>query len=230
MEFLDALRSRVLVFDGAMGTLLYEKGISLSHCFDALNLKEPDLVRDVHRAYRGAGAMVLETNTFGANRFRLAADNRAEQVAEINAAGVRLARDVAGDDLLVAGSIGPLGKHMEPIGTIPPADAAAAYAEQGRALVEAGADLLILETISDLEEMVVAHAAVKDLGVPVVALMTILEEAKTVQGEAVKIKVKKDKVMINGAQVVKADIVADNGVIHVIDSVILPPEGDDSAE
>jgi methionine synthase I (cobalamin-dependent)/5,10-methylenetetrahydrofolate reductase len=182
LRFEDAIKSEVLVFDGAMGTILYEKGISLSHCFDALNLKRPDLVSEVHRAYRESGARILETNTFGANRFRLQADNRADQVAEINREGVRLAREIAGSDLLVAGSMGPLGKHITPIGTIPPEEAAEAYGEQGRALVEAGADLLMLETISDMEEMVVAIRSVRDLGVPVVALMTFNEEAKTVIG------------------------------------------------
>lgn len=182
MTLQEQLKTGIPVFDGAMGTVLYGHGISLSHCFDELNVTRPELVREVHRAYRDAGATILETNTFGANRFRLAESNQSDRVAEFNAAAVALAREVAGTDLLVAGSIGPVGKHIEPIGTVPPGDAAHAYREQGEALAKAGADLLVLETISNLEEMLLAVDAVRDFGVPVVALMTFNEEAKTVIG------------------------------------------------
>jgi len=186
MTLQEQLKSGIPVFDGAMGTVLYGHGISLSHCFDELNVTRPDLVRAVHHAYREAGATILETNTFGANRFRLAESNQSDRVAEFNAAAVALAREVAGTDLLVAGSIGPVGKHIEPIGTVHPEDAAAAYREQGEALAKAGADLLVLETISNLEEMVLAVKAVRDFGIPVVALMTFTEEAKTLIGHKPK--------------------------------------------
>ena len=122
MTLQEQLELGIPVFDGAMGTVLYGHGISLSHCFDELNVTRPDLVRAVHQAYRKAGATILETNTFGANRFRLAESNQSDRVAEFNAAAVALAREVAGTDLLVAGSIGPVGKHIEPIGTVHPDD------------------------------------------------------------------------------------------------------------
>ncbi len=176
------LASQVLVFDGAMGTMLYAKGLSYSHCFDVLNLTHPELVTEIHQAYADAGAQVLETNTFGANRFRLLEAERQDEVAEINAAGVRLARAAAGPDRLVAGSIGPLGKHLKPIGNLTAEEAHAAYREQGKALAEAGADLLVLETITNLDEMKIAVRAVRDFGPPVIALMTFNEEAKTLIG------------------------------------------------
>jgi homocysteine S-methyltransferase len=180
--FLDRLRSGVVVFDGGMGTTLYAKGVPYSQCFDLLNLTRPDLVREIHRAYVEAGAQVLETNTFGANRFRLAENGHGDKVQAINEAGARLARAAAGDRALVAGSIGPLGKHLAPIGHLPPEEAAAAYREQGAALAGAGVDLLVLETITNLEEMRVAIGAVRPLGVPIVALMTFTEEGKTLVG------------------------------------------------
>ncbi len=181
-SFSELLRHRVVVFDGAMGTMLYAAGIPYSQCFDALNLGQPSLVRGIHRAYVDAGALVLETNTFGANRFRLLDSNHADQVRAINHAGVRLAKEAAGGRALVAGSMGPLGRHLAPIGNLSPAEAAEAYREQAEALVEAGADLLVLETVTNLDEMRVALGAVRDLEVPVVALMTFNEEAKTLVG------------------------------------------------
>jgi methionine synthase I (cobalamin-dependent)/5,10-methylenetetrahydrofolate reductase len=178
----ELLRTRIVVFDGAMGTGLYARGIDFSHCFDALNLTQPDIVRSIHRSYVEAGAQVIETNTFGANRVRLAETDHAEQVREINTAGVRLAREVAGEGVLVAGSVGPLGKHLAPIGKVSPEEAHQAYREQGLALAEAGADFILFETMTNLDEIRVAIRSVKDLGVPVVALMTFNEEAKTLVG------------------------------------------------
>lgn len=180
---MELLHDRVVVLDGAMGTALYAAGFPYSRCFDALNLTDPDPVRAIHAQYVDAGASVLESNTFGANRFRLAESNRQDQVAEINTAGVRLAREAAGDrDVLVAGSMGPLGKHLAPIGHIQHDEAAAAYREQAEALAAAGADLLLLETLTNLDEAVIAVRAIRDFGVPVVALVTFNEEAKTLVG------------------------------------------------
>src|ERR1700681_5122804 len=107
---------QVIVFDGAMGTMLYNKGVFINQCYDELNLRAPDLVRDVHKAYRKAGAEVLETNTFGANRIKLAQYGLEAEVAEINRAAARIAREVAEDDLLVAGAVGPLGIRLEALG------------------------------------------------------------------------------------------------------------------
>jgi len=180
---IEALLSRqIVVFDGGMGTTLYAHGIPYSQCFDELNLVRPEVVLEIHAGYVEAGAQVLETNTFGANRYRLAEHNLDQQLVAINQAGAMLARQAAGDRALVAGSIGPLGKHLVPIGNLEPAEAAVAYREQAEALVAAGVDFLILETITHLEEMVVAVRAVSDLGVPVMALMTFTEEAKSLVG------------------------------------------------
>ena len=107
---------QVIVFDGAMGTQLYNKGVFINQCYDELNLRAPDLVRDVHKAYKKAGAEVLETNTFGANRIKLAQYGLESQLAEINRAAARIAREVADDDILVAGAVGPLGIRLEPFG------------------------------------------------------------------------------------------------------------------
>ena len=147
-----------------------------------MNLAQPELVRSIHAAYVAAGSHVIETNTFGANRIRLRDANQHGQVRAINRAGVRLAKEAASDKALVAGSIGSLGKHLTPIGNLILEEAEQAYREQGEALAAAGADLLVLETITNLDEMVVALRAVNDFGIPVVGLMTFNEEAKTLIG------------------------------------------------
>jgi methionine synthase I (cobalamin-dependent)/5,10-methylenetetrahydrofolate reductase len=162
-EFRDQLANRVLVADGAMGTMLYARGVFLNRCFDELNLSQPDLVRQIHREYAQAGAEILETNTFGASRPRLAAFGIAEKAAEINRAGVRLAREAAGSDgAFVAGAVGPLGVRIEPLGPTSFAEARAAFREQIEALAEAGADLLILETFANLDELREAVAAARE--------------------------------------------------------------------
>jgi homocysteine S-methyltransferase len=178
----ELLTRQVVVFDGGMGTTLYSRGIPYSQCFDALNLSHPDLLREIHADYVAAGARILETNTFGANRFRLSEHNLETRLAEINAAGVRLAREAAGEGVFVAGSMGPLGKHLVPVGNLDVGLAARAYREQGEVLVEAGADLLVLETMTHLEEAVIAVRAIRNLGVPVFALLTFTEEGKTLVG------------------------------------------------
>jgi methionine synthase I (cobalamin-dependent) len=131
-RLLDPLQ--VIVFDGAMGTMLYNKGVFINQCYDELNLRAPDLVRDVHKAYRKAGAEVLETNTFGANRIKLSQYGLEGQVAAINRAAARLAREVAEDDLLVAGAVGPLGVRLEPLGPTSLEEARGAFREQMQAL------------------------------------------------------------------------------------------------
>jgi homocysteine S-methyltransferase len=176
------LRERVVVFDGAMGTMLYARGIPYSHCFDALNLTHPELVAEIHHRYVAAGAGVLETNTFGANRLRLEMSDHEGDVRRINLEGARLAREAAGETVLVAGSMGPLGKHLSPMGKLDPERAASAYREQAEALVEGGVDLLAIETQTNLEEAVTAVRAVRDLGLPLVTLLTFNEEAKTLIG------------------------------------------------
>ncbi|MGH2604880.1 MAG: homocysteine S-methyltransferase family protein, partial [Dehalococcoidia bacterium] len=173
-----------MLTDGAMGTMLYEAGTPLDDCFDALNLSAPAAVAAVHRAYLEAGADIIETNTFGANRFRLEGFGLANKVREINRKGVRLARDareIAGVSALVAGSIGPTARTLAPIGMTDPGDVQAVFQEQIEALFEAGVDLLVIETIGNLDEMVAAITAAKAISdLPIVANMTFAEDGRTI--------------------------------------------------
>src|SRR5580704_4342180 len=175
-EFREQLLTRALVADGAMGTELYARGVFINRCFDELNVSSPDMVRDVHKQYVKAGAEILEANTFGANRMRLAAFGLAEKLQDINQSGVRLAREAAGDNAYVAGAIGPLGVRIEPLGSVSFAEAREVFREQAQALVEAGVDLLILETFSDLSEIREAIFAAREVAGPdmvIVAQVTI---------------------------------------------------------
>ena len=175
-EFREQLSQRVLVADGAMGTMLYSRGVFINRCFDELNLSQPDLVRQIHQEYVKAGAEVIETNTFGATRQRLAAFGFADRLAAINQAGVRLAREAAKDNVFVAGAIGPLGVRIEPLGPTSFAEARASFREQIDALLEAGVDLLIFETFGNLDELREAVMAARDAAgdaIPIVAQVTI---------------------------------------------------------
>ena len=186
-NFLDFLRDNVVLFDGAMGTALYARGIYVNRCYDELNLSKPDLVKEIHRAYIQAGADVIETNTFGANRFKLSAHGYCEELPLINLRGAQIAREVAGEDLWVAGSVGPLGIRIEPWGPTSEGEAEEAFGDQIRALVEGGADIIILETFSDLTEIHQAiKAARKVCSLPVIAQMTIDENGNTSYGTSVE--------------------------------------------
>jgi methionine synthase / methylenetetrahydrofolate reductase (NADH) len=171
----------VVVFDGAMGTMLYAKGVFINQCYDELNTRAPDLVRAVHAEYAKAGAEVLETNTFGANRIKLAQYGLQAQTGDLNRAAAKIAREVAGDTHLVAGAVGPLGIRLEPYGPTSVEEARAAFAEQMAALKEGGADLFIIETFGDLEEIGQAVRAARDVDptMPVVAQMTIGSDGHT---------------------------------------------------
>jgi homocysteine S-methyltransferase len=182
-SFLDELDRRILVCDGAMGTMLYAKGIFLNRCFDELNLTQPDLVAEVHQEYVRAGADVLETNTFGANRVKLGAFGLADRVHAINVQGARVARHAAREQVFVAGAIGPLGIRIEPWGKTGVDEAEDYFLEQAAALVEGGVDLFILETFRDLNELAAAVRAVKTLSpLPVVAQMTTEEDGNSLDG------------------------------------------------
>ncbi|HEY1305870.1 MAG TPA: bifunctional homocysteine S-methyltransferase/methylenetetrahydrofolate reductase [Vicinamibacterales bacterium] len=181
--FLQALDDRVLVCDGAMGTMLYAQGIFINRCFDSLNLTDPDRVRSVHRDYVTAGADVLETNTFGANCIKLRAFGLEDKLVDINIAGARLAREAAGESLYVAGAIGPLGLRIEPWGRTANEEAQAYFREQAAALVKGGVDLIVLETFRDLNEIGAAVSAVRSAcELPIVAQMTIEDEGNTLDG------------------------------------------------
>src|SRR4249919_1926607 len=183
--FLQELDTRVLVCDGAMGTMLYARGIFLNRSFDELNLKEPDLVTDVHQAYVRAGADVIETNTFGANRVKLGAFGLAERVHAINLEGAKIARRAARDQAYVAGAIGPLGIRVEPWGKTGVDEAEEHFRDQARALVEGGVDLFVLETFRDVNEIGAAIRAVRSVcDLPIVAQMTTEDDGHTLDGVA----------------------------------------------
>src|ERR671914_616060 len=181
--FLEALDERVLVCDGAMGTMLYSKGVFINRCFDALNLTQPDVVSEVHQDYVRAGADVIETNTFGANRVKLRAFGLSDKIADINREGARLARQAANGRAWVAGAIGPLGIRIEPWGKTGVEEAEGYFREQAQALVVGGVDLFILETFRDTNEVGAAIAAVRSVcDLPIVAQMTIEEDGNSLDG------------------------------------------------
>jgi homocysteine S-methyltransferase len=185
--FLAALERRVLLADGAMGTLLRERGVPTSACLDEQNLSNPELVRGIHEEYLTAGAEVIETNTFGANRLRLRSFGLAEKVAEINARAVALAREAMRDRhrAFVAGAIGPVGVGLAGGGDVTLKQARRAFVEQARALIEAGADLIMLETFPTLAETREAVQAVREVSAeaPIVALLTFQRDGRTWTGE-----------------------------------------------
>src|SRR5215467_3191923 len=183
VDFLNALQERILVCDGAMGTMLYSKGIFISRSFDELNVSNPELVREVHRDYIKAGAEIIETNTFGGNRTKLMAHGLVDQVRDINLQGASIAREAASGEIYVAGAIGPLGIRIEPWGKTSVDEARAIFREQAAALLEGGVDLFILETFSDLNEVYAAILGVKDVSsYPIVAQMTITEDGNSLEG------------------------------------------------
>ena len=180
-DFLDS--DSVYVFDGAVGTRFYDKGVFINRSYDELNLVQPDIVREVHSEYVKAGADIIETNTFGATRHKLRQYGLESKLREINIAGAKLANEAAGEDIFVAGAIGPLDLRIEPYGPTSFDEAKEMFAEQVSALLEGGVDLFILETFSDLSEIQQAIKAVKELcDLPIIAQMTIQTDGKTVFG------------------------------------------------
>ena len=184
MTFQDLLNDqRPHVFDGAMGTQLYAKGVFINRSYDELNLREPDLVREVHRSYVKAGAELLETNSFGANQIKLAEYGLDKQVVEINATAAQLAREAANGRALIGGAIGPLGIRIEPYGPTSLDEARAVFRTQANGLLEGGVDFFILETFSDLDEIHQAILAVREAcDLPIVAQMTVQEDGSTAYG------------------------------------------------
>jgi len=181
--FTDALDERVLVCDGAMGTMLYAKGVFINKSFDALNVTQPDLVAEVHQEYVRAGADVIETNTFGANRIKLGSFGLADRLHAINEQGAKIARHAAREQAYVAGAIGPLGIRIEPWGKTGVDEAREYFREQAQALFDGGVDLFILETFRDLNEVGAAIDAVRSVcDLPIVAQMTTEEDGNTLDG------------------------------------------------
>jgi methionine synthase I (cobalamin-dependent)/5,10-methylenetetrahydrofolate reductase len=187
MNLLERLSTETILADGAMGTMLHSHGIGFEKCFDELNLTQPSAVAEIHRAYIEAGAQLIITNTFGANRFKLAKHGLEDQVVQINKTSVDLAKRVVAasfKDVLVAGDVGPLGVRIAPFGRVQPEQARAAFAEQIKALAEAGADLIVIETFSDLYEIREAIRAARDTcNLPIVASVTFTRDDRTVLGD-----------------------------------------------
>jgi len=184
MSFLKALQEGVLVSDGAMGTMLYQKGVYINRCFDEINLSAPDLVEDIHIAYAKAGADILSTNTFGANYWHLKTYGLEGKIAAINRAGVKLARKIAGNELLVAGTVGPLSPFLKPPFT--EEDFRQGYEEQVRTLVNEGVDFLILESFEYLDALLLTIRLIKEwTDLPIVAEVTIEKGEHLASGEHV---------------------------------------------
>ena len=179
----EVLEDRILVGDGAVGTLLGERGVGFGHPYARANLSHPEMVAGIHEEYLRAGARVIETNTFSANRFKLETHDLEERVREVNLAGARLARqavrNAGAGEALVLGAIGPLGRPLIPVGSVSEGEARVVLLEQAEALLEGGADALLLETFTDLVELRLAYEAVRSLGAPVLAYKTFVEDGET---------------------------------------------------
>ena len=184
-NLIERLKQSPVLCDGAMGTLLYAKGIFINRCYDELNLSQPELIRGVHHEYLQAGAEIIETNTFGANSFRLARHTLADRVRDINVAGAQVAREAAKSfDAWVGGSVGPLGIRIEPLGKTSFAEARDSFRGQIAALIEGGVDLVILETFGYVEELHQAVLACREVSpkIPIVAQVTIDEDGNCLDG------------------------------------------------
>ena len=184
-DFIQAIADEhVYLFDGAMGTMLYAKGVFINKCYDELNLRNPEIVREVHKQYVRAGAEIIETNTYGANRIKLRSFGIEDELRAINERGAAIAREAAGDSVFVAGAIGPLGIRIEPYGPTSLDEAREYFREQAAALRDAGVDLFVLETISNIAEIEQAIAAIRDIcSLPIVAQMTIGNDGRTIYGD-----------------------------------------------
>jgi homocysteine S-methyltransferase len=182
-RFSDMLAEGVVLFDGAMGTMLYDRGVFINRCFDEINISNPGLVAGIHSEYIDAGAGVIETNTFGANRFKLALHGLDDNLREINIAGAETAMRASDGRVLVAGAIGPLGIRIEPWGPTSNKEAEDAFAEQATALLEGGVDIFVLETFADLNEIHQAINGVRSVtDLPIVAQMTLQQDGLGLYG------------------------------------------------
>lgn len=182
-KFRSRLRDGIVLFDGGMGTELYNRGVFINKCYEELNLSAPNIIRDIHLDYKKAGADVLETNTFAANRFKLKPHHLQDKVYDINYEGAKIAKEAAGDNCYVAGAIGPLGVQIEPLGPIAEDEAKEYFKEQIRPLLDGGVDLFILETFIYPDELHVAITAVKEMtDLPVIAQITIDEDGCSLTG------------------------------------------------
>ena len=187
-SFRERLNSEIIVFDGGTGTYLYDKGIFINRCFEELNLTNPELIKQMHEDYMNAGADIIETNTFGANRFALSIYGLESKVYEINYKGTELAKSAVDDKILVAGSVGPLRVQIEPLGKLSFDEAKDAFAEQIKGLIDGGVDVLVFETFSLVEEIVQAVRAGREVSkdIPIITQVTINNESNLLSGETLE--------------------------------------------
>jgi len=184
-DFIQAIADEhVYLFDGAMGTMLYSRGVFINKCYDELNLRNPEIVLEVHRQYVRAGAEIIETNTYGANRVKLRGFGIEDELRQINLAAVEIARKAADDNVYIAGAMGPLGIRIEPYGPTSLDEAREFFREQATALRDGGVDLFIIETVSNIAEIEQAIAAIRDVcSLPIVAQATIGTDGRTIYGD-----------------------------------------------
>ena len=217
--YLERLKEGVLLADGAMGTMLQSKGLPIGECPDGWNLTHPEKVQEVHRGYAEAGAESLITNTFGGTRTKLTQCGYPEKMWDLNYQGVRIAREVARENLYVVASIGPTGKFLEPLGDLSEEEAYKDFSEQAKALEAGGADVIQIETMTDLGEICVAIRAVKEnTHLPIIASMTFdkgLQGYRTVMGVSIAQAAK--TLIETGADVVGSN--CGNGIDELIEIV-----------
>ncbi len=181
--FLDRIKNSVILFDGGLGTELYNRGIFINRCFDEVNLSNPTLVKQIHEEYIKAGADAIETNTFGANRFKLSKHHLEDKVYQINFEGAKIARELAKDKVWVAGAVGPLGIKIEPLGKTSIEEAKDAFKEHIQGLIDGGVDIIIFETFIYPEELIIAVQSAKEIcALPIIAQMTIDEDCTSLTG------------------------------------------------
>lgn len=181
--FLEFVKENFVLFDGALGTEIYAKGVYINTCYDELNISRPDLIKDIHKSYIDAGADIIETNTFAANRLKLQKYGLENQIYKINFQGAEIAREIAGEDLYVAGSIGPINERLKPWGPLSEERAKRIFIEQAKALIDGGVDILLLETFTDLNLMKQAILGLKEnYNIPVMAQMTIGNDGNSLYG------------------------------------------------
>ena len=184
--FIKYLDNNIVLFDGGMGTEIYDRGFFINKCYDAVTLKSPDIIREIHQNYIDAGADVIETNTFGANRDKLSKYGLEDRVEKINRKGAEIALEIASDKVWVAGSIGPLRKRLAPLGEISEKEVYEIFHQQLKVLIETGVDLIILETFTDIKELLIAIKCAKKIrDIPIIAQMTINQDGKTLYGHTV---------------------------------------------
>jgi len=224
--FLDFIKGNIALMDGAMGTEIYARGIFINTCYDELNLSNPKMIKEIHRSYIEAGADIIETNTFGANRIKLQKHSLEDKVHTINYQGAEIAREMAGNKVYVAGSIGPLGERLEPWGILSEQEAREIYQEQAKPLLDGGVDIISLETFSDLHLIQQAIIGIKEkYDVPLMAHMTIGDDGNSLFGtppERLGVKMKEFGADIIGLNCSVGPKIMLDSIIRMIAAVDIP--------